>query len=140
MVWPGLISGPGIRSANGAVRLFPGVQLDSVCAAAGDQDTVDEGVGADIHRARLIGGCSSTNGAFWVRGWPADYDAWAAAGNTGWSFHDLLPVFCAVETDTDFSDDAARFREPPRGHDVDLWPQSWRRRTFSPTAPQPAAA
>ena len=56
-----------------------------------------------LPRARLIGGCSSTNGAFWVRGWPADYDAWAAAGNTGWSFHDLLPVFCAVETDTDFS-------------------------------------
>jgi len=39
------------------------------------------------------------------RGWPADYDAWAAAGNTGWSFNDLLPVFCAVETDTDFAND-----------------------------------
>ena len=58
-----------------------------------------------LPRARLIGGCSATNGAFWVRGWPADYDAWAAAGNTGWSFDELLPVFCAVETDTDFPDD-----------------------------------
>ena len=69
-----------------------------------------------LPRARLIGGCSATNGAFWVRGWPADYDAWAAAGNTGWSFNDLLPVFCAVETDTDFPDDwhgaTARSRSP----------------------------
>ena len=58
-----------------------------------------------LPRARLIGGCSATNGAFWVRGWPADYDAWAAAGNTGWSFNDLLPMFCAAETDTDFTND-----------------------------------
>src|SRR6185437_7198641 len=57
-----------------------------------------------LPRARLIGGCSATNGAFWVGGWPADYDAWAAAGNTGWSFDELLPLFCAVETDTDFLD------------------------------------
>ena len=58
-----------------------------------------------LPRARLIGGCSATNGAFWVRGWPADYDAWATAGNAGWSFDELLPMFCAVETDTDFPDD-----------------------------------
>jgi choline dehydrogenase len=55
-----------------------------------------------LPRGRLIGGCSATNGAFWVRGWPADYDAWAAAGNTGWPIDELLPVFCAVEADTDF--------------------------------------
>src|SRR5215207_9799778 len=34
-----------------------------------------------LPRARLVGGCSATNGGFWVRGFPADYDAWAAAGN-----------------------------------------------------------
>jgi choline dehydrogenase len=36
-----------------------------------------------------------------VRGWPADYDAWAAAGNDGWSFAELLPLFRAVESDGD---------------------------------------
>ncbi len=36
-----------------------------------------------LPRARLVGGCSATNGTFFVRGWPADYDAWAAAATTG---------------------------------------------------------
>ncbi len=52
-----------------------------------------------LPRARLVGGCSATNGTFFVRGWPADYDAWAAAGNDGWSFTELLPSFRAVESD-----------------------------------------
>jgi choline dehydrogenase len=51
---------------------------------------------------RLLGNQRRLLGA---RGWPVDYDAWAAAGNTGWSFDELLPVFCAVEADTDFPDD-----------------------------------
>ena len=58
-----------------------------------------------LPRARLVGGCSATNGAFFLRGWPADYDAWAAAGNPGWSFDQLLPIFRAVEADPDFQDD-----------------------------------
>ena len=52
-----------------------------------------------LPRARLVGGCSATNGTFFMRGWPADYDAWAAAGNDGWSFAELLPLFRAVESD-----------------------------------------
>ena len=43
-----------------------------------------------LPRARLVGGCSATNGTFFMRGWPADYDAWAAAGNHGWSFADAV--------------------------------------------------
>jgi choline dehydrogenase len=58
-----------------------------------------------LPRARLVGGCSATNGGFWVRGFPADYDAWAAAGNPGWTAEDLLPVFRAVEADADFADE-----------------------------------
>ncbi|HVN50432.1 MAG TPA: GMC family oxidoreductase N-terminal domain-containing protein [Acidimicrobiales bacterium] len=44
-------------------------------------------------RGRMIGGCSSINAQMYVRGNPADYDGWAAAGNTGWSWHDVLPYF-----------------------------------------------
>jgi choline dehydrogenase len=58
-----------------------------------------------LPRGRLVGGCSATNGAVWVRGWPDDYDGWAAAGNPGWTFDELLPVFCAVESDQDFRDE-----------------------------------
>jgi choline dehydrogenase len=57
-----------------------------------------------LPRARVVGGCSATNGAFWMRGWPADYDAWAAAGNPGWTFDELLPLFRGIEADVDFPD------------------------------------
>jgi hypothetical protein len=36
---------------------------------------------------------------------PADYDAWAAAGNAGWTFEELLPLFRAVQADADFADE-----------------------------------
>ncbi|MFL6043725.1 MAG: GMC family oxidoreductase [Propionibacteriaceae bacterium] len=55
-----------------------------------------------LYRGKLLGGCSSTNATFALRGHPADYDGWAAAGNTGWSFADVLPYFCKLETDEDF--------------------------------------
>ena len=55
-----------------------------------------------LPRGRLVGGCSATNGAVWVRGWPGDYDGWAAAGNSGWTFEELLPFFRAAESDQDF--------------------------------------
>jgi choline dehydrogenase len=58
-----------------------------------------------LPRGRLIGGCSATNAGFAIRGWPADYDAWAASGNPGWSFTDLLPTFRAIEADADFGGD-----------------------------------
>ncbi len=48
-------------------------------------------------RGKLLGGSSSINAMVWIRGNPADFDAWATAGNTGWSFADLLPVFKAIE-------------------------------------------
>jgi choline dehydrogenase len=55
-----------------------------------------------LPRARLVGGCSATNAGFAMRGWPADYDGWAASGNRGWSFAELLPLFRAMEADADF--------------------------------------
>lgn len=48
-------------------------------------------------RGKLLGGSSSINAMVWIRGHPADYDAWAAQGNPGWSFGDLLPIFKAIE-------------------------------------------
>src|SRR3569833_2271046 len=46
-----------------------------------------------IPRGKALGGCSSTNAMAYVRGNAADYDAWAAAGNNGWSYADVLPYF-----------------------------------------------
>ena len=44
-------------------------------------------------RGRVLGGCSSINAMIYMRGQRADYDAWAAMGNRGWSWDDVLPVF-----------------------------------------------
>lgn len=46
-----------------------------------------------FQRARVIGGCSSHNGCAAIWGHRLDYDAWAEAGNEGWSTNDLLPYF-----------------------------------------------
>ncbi|MBA4089602.1 MAG: glucose-methanol-choline oxidoreductase [Sphingobium sp.] len=48
-------------------------------------------------RGKLFGGCSAINGGVYIRGQKADYEAWAADGNTGWSYDDVLPAFKAVE-------------------------------------------
>jgi choline dehydrogenase len=55
-------------------------------------------------RGRLVGGCSATNGMLALRGAPADYDEWAALGNEGWSFAEVLPCFRKLERDLDFDD------------------------------------
>jgi choline dehydrogenase len=48
-------------------------------------------------RGRVLGGCSAINGMIYMRGQAADYDGWAAQGNPGWSWQDVLPVFKDVE-------------------------------------------
>ena len=62
------------------------------------------GIVRPVPRGRLLGGCSSTNAAFALRGSPADYDAWARGGLAGWSFDDVLPYFKRLERDLDFGD------------------------------------
>jgi choline dehydrogenase len=51
-------------------------------------------------RGRGLGGSSSINGLIYVRGQAADYDAWAAAGNAGWGWRDVLPYFIKSEHNT----------------------------------------
>ena len=48
-------------------------------------------------RGKTLGGSSSINGLIYIRGQHEDYDAWAAAGNTGWSAKEVLPYFIKSE-------------------------------------------
>ncbi len=48
-------------------------------------------------RGKTLGGCSSINGLIYIRGQREDYDHWAALGNSGWSYDDLLPYFIRSE-------------------------------------------
>jgi len=59
-----------------------------------------------------LGGSSSINGMLYVRGAEADYDAWAALGNTGWSAAEVAPLFRRIERTT-FGQDQVRGRDGP---------------------------
>jgi choline dehydrogenase len=63
-----------------------------------------EDVSYPVVRGRVVGGSSAVNGTYFVRGTPADFDGWAAAGNDLWSAAAVLPAFRRSETDTDFGD------------------------------------
>jgi choline dehydrogenase len=72
--WPSLLQGPASwgeftvpQSATGTSTLLP--------------------------RGRGLGGSSGINAMVYARGHRSSYDAWAAAGATGWGFDDLLPYF-----------------------------------------------
>ena len=57
---------------------------------------------AQYFRGRGVGGSSAVNGLFAIRATVEDFDGWAAAGCTGWSFDDVLPLLRAMEDDLDF--------------------------------------
>jgi choline dehydrogenase len=50
-----------------------------------------------LPRGRVLGGSSSLNAMIYIRGNPADFDEWAALGNDGWGYEDVLPYFKRAE-------------------------------------------
>ena len=48
-------------------------------------------------RGKVVGGSGSINAMVHVRGQPDDFDDWAAFGNPGWSWADVLPYFIKAE-------------------------------------------
>jgi choline dehydrogenase len=63
----------------------------------------ERGVVENLRRGKLLGGTSWVT-RFAVRGSPADYDEWAALGNPGWGFDEVLPYFNRLESDAEFGD------------------------------------
>ncbi|GBH24184.1 GMC family oxidoreductase [Burkholderia vietnamiensis] len=79
-------------------------------------DTVPQsGLGGRIGyqpRGKALGGSSAINAMVYVRGHRVDYDGWAAPGNEGWAYDDVLPYFRLSEHNERF-DDAFHGRDGP---------------------------
>lgn len=62
----------------------------------------------EIHVAqgKVVGGGSSINGQAMQRGFPEDFDSWAALGNDAWSYAEVLPYFRKSEHDLDIQNDS----------------------------------
>ncbi len=56
-------------------------------------------------RGKVLGGSSSVNAMIYTRGHASDYDGWAAQGNPGWSFAEVLPYFKRAEHNERGADD-----------------------------------
>ncbi len=63
-----------------------------------------------IPRGHVVGGSGSINGMVYFRGHPTDFDDWAAAGNPGWSYREVLPYFLRSENNDAYPD------SPYHGH------------------------
>ena len=64
------------------------------------------------HHGKVIGGSSSINGMFMVRGEPKRYDEWASQASPGWSHQELLPYLKRLEN-CEFGDPEVRGRGGP---------------------------
>lgn len=65
-------------------------------------------------RGKALGGSSAINAMAYIRGHRSDYDQWAALGNTGWSYDDVLPYFKKAEHNEDINNQW-------HGQDGPLW-------------------
>jgi predicted dehydrogenase (TIGR03970 family) len=81
----------------------------------------------EIHVAqgKVIGGGSSINGQAMQRGFPEDFDSWAALGNDEWSYDNVLPYFRKSEHDLDIQDNYCHGSDGPmpvRRRQTGPWP------------------
>ncbi|MCB9992096.1 MAG: GMC family oxidoreductase N-terminal domain-containing protein [Hyphomicrobiaceae bacterium] len=65
-------------------------------------------------QGRTLGGSSSINAMIYIRCQAEDYDNWAALGNPGWAYEDVLPYFVKAE-------DNNRLAGRYHGHGGPLW-------------------
>ena len=79
-------------------------------------------------RGRTLGGSSAINGLIFIRGQREDYDAWAAAGNAGWSYADVLPWFRKLEHNVRGRERIPRRATGRCGHRISAHRIRWSRR------------
>ena len=88
----------------------------------GFETVVDPGLNhrRDYHpHGRGLGGGTSINTLMYMRGHRSDYDEWAAMGNPGWSYAEVLPYFRKAENNQ-------THRDGYHGNEGPLWVEELR--------------
>lgn len=92
---------PFIHMPSGLGRLFgPGVNWRFHTAPQKHLDNRE----VWYPQGKTLGGSSSINAMIYIRCQREDYDNWAALGNPGWSYEDILPYFRRAEDNDRLAD------------------------------------
>ena len=97
-----LEAGPDLRAAT-TPAMRDGWNLPQIPDWGFESQSTAGDAPKKLRRGRLLGGTSWLT-RFAVRGAAVDFDGWAARGNVGWTFEDVLPVFRRIESDAEFGD------------------------------------
>jgi choline dehydrogenase len=100
---------PAIRMPAGFVKTIFNPNYTWQFSAEPSEGTAGRRI--PISQGRTLGGSSSINGAVINRGQVEDFNDWAALGNQGWSYADVLPYFRRFEQRLGPGDDRFRGRD-----------------------------
>jgi len=96
-------AGSDCAAVTEADRLADQMRFSASLTEWGTEATFVPGTTLNYPQGRKMGGGSSVNGAFAVRGLPDDYDRWAARAGDEWSWPNMLRALCRLEDDQDFA-------------------------------------
>ncbi|HKA08481.1 MAG TPA: GMC family oxidoreductase N-terminal domain-containing protein, partial [Gemmataceae bacterium] len=100
-------SDEGVKSISNPLRWVENIGSSYDWAYRYEPSPHVDGRSIPLSLGKVLGGSGSINGLLWARGHRADYDAWSEAGNAGWDFHSVLPLFKKSE---DWEGGASEFR------------------------------
>ena len=87
-----------VKAPAAAVAMLP-TSLNNYAFETEPQDGLNGRRGYQP-RGKCLGGSSAINAMIYTRGHRSDYDHWAALGNDGWSYSELLPYFKKSENNS----------------------------------------
>ncbi|XP_017883554.1 glucose dehydrogenase [FAD, quinone]-like isoform X2 [Ceratina calcarata] len=86
------------------VAMFLGTEIDWQFRTSNEQNAcLSSGGSCSWPRGKNLGGTSVHNGMMYTRGHARDYDNWAAMGNDGWTWREVLPYFACSENNTEIN-------------------------------------
>ncbi|XP_029045750.2 glucose dehydrogenase [FAD, quinone]-like [Osmia bicornis bicornis] len=86
------------------VAMFLGSEIDWQYRTVNEMNAcLSTGRSCSWPRGKNLAGTSAHNGMMYTRGHAKDYNNWAAMGNEGWSWEEVLPYFMCSENNTEIN-------------------------------------